>query len=136
MQNALAVPEGAAKPGQVSSYLQYHRRELLALLDDDGTAGVAFARRHAQVMDGLVESLFKAALTALPAQARVPVVLGAVGGYGRGRLGWKSDLDLWFVTDDAPECVRPVAEAMLYPLWDAGISVGPQVATIGDLVET
>ena len=135
MQNAVAIPERAAKPGLVSSYLQHHRRELLALLDEADDAGVAFARRHAHVMDGLVDSLFKAAQSVLPAQANVPVVLGAVGGYGRGLLGWKSDLDLWFITDEAPERVRPLAEAMLYPLWDAGVSVGHQVATINDIVE-
>src|SRR5882724_4581491 len=132
MQNVVAIPERATKPGLVSTYLQHHRRELLALLDADGSAGVTFARRHAQVMDGLVDSLFKAALSA---QSQVPLVLGAVGGYGRGLLGWKSDLDLWFVTDEAPERVRPLAEAMLYTLWDAGVSVGHQVATINDLVE-
>jgi [protein-PII] uridylyltransferase len=86
-------------------------------------------------MDGLVDSLFKAAQGALPPTDRVPVVLGAVGGYGRSLLGWKSDLDLWFVTDQPPERVRPLAEAMLYPLWDAGVSVGHQVATINDLIE-
>src|SRR4051812_34645649 len=134
MQNAVAIPERTTKPGLVSSYRQHHRLELLALLDSDDTAGVVFARRHAQVMDGLVESLFKAALSTLPANAKVPLVLGAVGGYGRGLLGWKSDLDLWFVTDEAPERVRPLAEAMLYPLWDAGVSVGHQVATINDLI--
>lgn len=120
----------------VGAYLQHHRNELLALLDLPSSSGVAFARRHAEVMDGLVASLFKAALATLPPeQQRVPVVLGAVGGYGRGVLGWKSDLDLWFVTDVAPERVRPLAEAMLYPLWDAGVSVGHQVGTISDLVE-
>src|SRR3954468_12879534 len=135
MQNALVMPERATKPGLVLSYLQHHRRELSALLETPGGAGVVFARRHAQVMDGLVDSLFKAVLGALPARSQVPLVLGAVGGYGRGLLGWKSDLDLWFVTDEAPESVRPIAEAMLYPLWDAGVSVGHQVATINDLIE-
>jgi len=135
MQNAVAIPERATKPGLVSSYLQHHRRELLALLDESDEAGVAFARRHAHVMDGLVDSLFKAAQSMLPARSQVPVVLGAVGGYGRSLLGWKSDLDLWFITDEAPERVRPLAEAMLYPLWDAGVSVGHQVATINDIVE-
>jgi [protein-PII] uridylyltransferase len=136
MQNALALPERTAKPpSHVSSYLQYHRGELLALLDLPASAGATFARRHAQVMDGLVDSLFKAALAALPSHERVAVVLGAVGGYGRSLLGWKSDLDLWFVTEEAPERVRPLAEAMLYPLWDAGVSVGHQVGSINDLVE-
>lgn len=123
-------------PNHVGAYLQHHRAELLALLDSPRSSGVAFARRHAQVMDGLIDSLFKAALATLPAkEQQVPVVLGAVGGYGRGVLGWKSDLDLWFVTDEAPERVRALAEAMLYPLWDAGVSVGHQVATITDLIE-
>jgi [protein-PII] uridylyltransferase len=134
MQNALVEPTRAPRPGHVSSYLQHHRRELLGLLDG-GAAGAAFARRHAQVMDGLIDSLFKAALGALPVADRVPVVLGAVGGYGRSLLGWKSDLDLWFVSDEPPERVRPLAEAMLYPLWDAGVSVGHQVATVNDLIE-
>ena len=136
MQNALVEPRRAAKPDHVASYLQHHRGQLLAQLDNPSRAGVAFARHHAQVMDGLVDSLFNAALATLPPQEQqVPVVLGAVGGYGRGLLGWKSDLDLWFVTNEAPERVRPLAEAMLYPLWDAGVSVGHQVATITDLVE-
>ncbi|HVY28235.1 MAG TPA: [protein-PII] uridylyltransferase [Polyangiaceae bacterium] len=136
MQSALAETRRAAKPNHVGAYLEHHRGELLALLEAPSTSGVRFARRHAQVMDGLVDSLFKAALAALPpAEQRVPVVLAAVGGYGRGLLGWKSDLDLWFVTDEAPERVRALTEAMLYPLWDAGVSVGHRVATIADLIE-
>ncbi|HYP87690.1 MAG TPA: hypothetical protein VEQ59_06045, partial [Polyangiaceae bacterium] len=134
MQNAVVETQRSVKLSHLSAYLLYHRRELLSLLDADETAGVAFARRHAQVMDGLVVSLFEAALAALPGP-RVPVVLGAAGGYGRRVLGWKSDLDLQFVTDVAAEQVRPLAEAMLYPLWDAGINVGHQVATISELVE-
>jgi [protein-PII] uridylyltransferase len=123
-------------PNHVGAYLQHHRAELLALLDSPKSSGVAFAQRHAQVMDGLIDSLFKAALATLSSkEQQVPVVLGAVGGYGRGVLGWKSDLDLWFVTDVAPERVRALAEAMLYPLWDAGVSVGHRVTTITDLIE-
>ena len=133
MQNALLDLQPAAKPNHVSAYLSYHRRELLALLDGSRDGGCVFARRHSKLMDGLVGSLFEAALGAAPQRTRV--VLGAVGGYGRGLLGWKSDLDLRFVTDGPPESVQPLAEAMLYPLWDAGVSVGHQVATITDLVE-
>jgi [protein-PII] uridylyltransferase len=120
---------------RVGAYLQHHRDELVTLLDTPTSSGIAFARRHAQVMDGLVQSLFEAALATLPAEQQVPVVLGAVGGYGRGLLGWKSDLDLWFVTDVEPERVQALAEAMLYPLWDAGVSVGHRVATTTDLIE-
>ncbi|RYZ08247.1 MAG: [protein-PII] uridylyltransferase [Myxococcales bacterium] len=136
MQNVLCEPVRATKPSHVSSYLQYHRAELLNLLQREGDGGVVFARRHAQVMSGLVDSLFKTALGTLSSSERVPVVVGAVGGFGRGVLGWKSDLDLWFVTDEPAERARPLAESLLYPLWDAGVSVGHQVATIDELIET
>lgn len=134
MQNAVVEPERTVKSSHLTEYLQFHRRELLGLLDADATSGVAFARRHAQIMDGLIGPLFEAALAAMPGP-HPPVLLGAAGGYGRRLLGWKSDLDLQFVTDGAAEQVRPLAEAMLYPLWDAGINVGHRVATIAELVE-
>jgi [protein-PII] uridylyltransferase len=132
-QNPLVSPPPTVKPNHVSAYLSYHRRELLGLLDDGAQRGAAFARRHATIMDGLVSSLFGAAVVAAPQRTRV--VLGAVGGYGRSLLGWKSDLDLRFVTDGPAESIQRLAEAMLYPLWDAGVSVGHQVATVAELVE-
>lgn len=135
MQPALAEPTRTTKPGQVSSYLQRHRAELFALLDRDKDAGLVFARRHAQVMDGLVTTLFQAACSALRVQARVPVMIGAVGAYGRRLLGWKSDLDLILLSNESPERVEPLVEAILYPLWDAGVSIGHRVASIDDLVE-
>jgi [protein-PII] uridylyltransferase len=136
MSIALAEPLRALEPSHVSAHLLRHRDELLRLLDSPASSGVVFAQRHAQIMDGLVTSLFDEALASLSDdERRVPVVIGAVGGYGRGLLGWKSDLDLWFVTPGPAEQVQPLVEAMLYPLWDAGVSVGHQVATIADLVE-
>jgi len=120
----------------VSSYLEFHRRDLLKLLDRPGSSGVAFATRHSKIMDGLLTTLFAAALAKVGASFRtVPVVLGAVGGYGRGLLGFKSDLDLRLVTDEAPESIQPLAEALLYPLWNLGVSVGHQVTSVSELIE-
>jgi [protein-PII] uridylyltransferase len=120
---------------EIRSYLEQHRQELRALLNKSDSAGMVFAMRHAEVMDGLVASLFRAGLLALAPVGHVPVFLGAVGGYGRGFLGWKSDLDVRLITDDAPERIQLLAETMLYPLWDAGVSIGHQVARINDLIE-
>ena len=58
MQNALVEPRRTAKPDHVAVYLQHHRRELLEQLDAARDTGVDFARRYAQVLDGLVVSLF------------------------------------------------------------------------------
>jgi len=40
-------------------------------------------------------------------------LLAAVGGYGRGVVGLKSDLDVRLLTTQSPERIRPIAEALL-----------------------
>jgi [protein-PII] uridylyltransferase len=47
----------------------------------------------------------------------------------------KSDLDVRLLTTEAPECAGPIAEALLYPLWDAGVSIGHQVVNVSDALD-
>lgn len=54
-------------------------------------------------------------------------VLIALGGYGSKALLPASDLDLLIVGDAPPASFKPFVEALLYPLWDAGLKVGHQV---------
>ena len=52
-----------------------------------------------------------------------------------GVVGLKSDLDVRLLTTQSPERIRPIAEALLYPLWDAGVSIGHHcVVGAGSLV--
>lgn len=110
-----------------AALLEYTRRSRAALieeLDVPGRGGVALARKHAQLADRLVRTIFE------PARAKsagIPLLLGAVGGYGRGLLALGSDLDLCFVTSASRQAVAECMDAMLYPLWDAGIQVGHQI---------
>ena len=55
--------------------------------------------------------------------------LSAVGSYGRVNLAYSSDLDVRLLGDSV-EATGAIAEALLYPLWDAGITIGHQVVTI------
>src|SRR5436190_17927972 len=115
----------------VKAYLERHRQALLEMLAQRDQAGLPFAGRHAAIMDGLLQTLFASALAgAVRSRGKVELVFGAVGGYGRQRLGWKSDLDVRLVTATEPETIEPIAEAILYPLWDAGVSIGHQVTSI------
>ena len=68
---------------------------------------------------------------AAPADARAPrTALVALGGYGRGALCPHSDIDLLVLHDGAdPDAVGALAERLLYPLWDAGFTVGHAVRT-------
>jgi [protein-PII] uridylyltransferase len=82
------------------------------------------ASRRASLVDACLRELFAAA------EPRSGATLVALGGYGRGRLSPASDVDLLILHDGAgPEEVAELAERILYPLWDAGLSVGHAVRT-------
>src|SRR6185436_14182394 len=46
-----------------------------------------------------------------------------------------SDLDVRMLCECEPTAAAPAAEALLYPLWDAGLSIGHQVVTTNDMIE-
>lgn len=75
------------------------------------------------MVDGIVASLGEAADWGKPGHALV-----ALGGYGRGELSPRSDLDLLFLSarGDAPQAS---VEAVLYPLWDLRFDVGHGLRT-------
>jgi len=89
-----------------------------------GHHGVWAARRRAQLVD--------VALSELYARAGAPAgtAVTAVGGYGRGLLLPRSDIDLLVLHDGSDaDAVARLADALLYPLWNAGLEVGHAVRT-------
>ncbi|HEY3318296.1 MAG TPA: ACT domain-containing protein [Coriobacteriia bacterium] len=93
------------------------RASLLA----EAPPSLASARALADLADAAVTEL--AAGVELPGSWAVV----ALGGYGARRLLPASDLDLLIVSDAPPGRVKPLAEAVFYPLWDSGLPVGHQV---------
>lgn len=53
--------------------------------------------------------------------------IAALGGWGSGALLPASDLDILVLSETPAEKLKPFVEAVLYPLWDAGLKVGHQV---------
>ncbi len=124
-------------PAELKSYLSNHRNLVEAKVRAaDEAAGFSAAERLSKTYDGLFCSLFKAVESTLSREGGwQPVALAAVGSYGRGALALHSDLDVRLITTGKPEKVRHIAESMLYPLWDAGLSIGHQVVSPGDLLD-
>ncbi len=124
--------------GTCNGYLTNYRsclRESIA----GGASGVAIARQHGRVLDGLLGALYCAADAASRARGHEPrgrVALVAVGGYGRGIVGLHSDVDVLFLCDhpDNPH-VRSLAEGVLYPLWDLGVEIGHVVRGVDETIE-
>ncbi|WP_030257878.1 MULTISPECIES: [protein-PII] uridylyltransferase [Streptomyces] len=92
-----------ADPGPVGR----PRREALAALTDDWLAGLLAA-----------------------AGAPPGVALVAVGGYGRGELSPRSDLDV-LLLHDGP-IARELPERIWYPVWDAGAKLDHSVRTVAE----
>ena len=98
--------------------------------------GVALGRRRAGMLDDLVTRMFAAAIT--KTGVTEPIALAAVGSYGRNAVALRSDIDVRLVTREGHrrrEAAARVADALLYPLWDAGLSVGHQVTSQNEVLE-
>jgi len=105
---------------ELADYLE--RREALIR---DAVPGIEPARRLALLTDDMLAQLARAASSQVPAKTSWALV--ALGGYGAGALLPGSDLDLLVLTDGSPSQLKPFVEAILYPLWDAGLKLGHQV---------
>lgn len=95
--------------------------------------GIALGRKRSAFLDALCRELYAAALVAANAGGE-PLALAAVGSFGRGAVALRSDIDVRLVARD-PDVAARVADALLYPLWDAGLSVGHQIFSAGDALE-
>ena len=77
-------------------------------------------RARAEVLDGWLASL-------MPETAGLALV--AVGGLGRREPAPYGDLDLILVHDGKPD-IASVADALWYPIWDAGLRLDHSVRTV------
>lgn len=103
---------------------------------DIEAAGIALGRRRARLLDDLLGRLFEVTREqqgGRKGKAWDEIALAAVGGYGRGAVALRSDIDLRILARDS-EAAAVVADALLYPLWDMGVSVGHQVVSVDDLI--
>lgn len=102
------------------------RREILEVLWRQGLNGRALLREHTQLLDKHLCHKFRDC-----PEATTGMALVAVGGYGRSELFPLSDIDLLLLFSPEAEMLLPaVAQAIFYPLWDAGLEVGHSVRSV------
>jgi [protein-PII] uridylyltransferase len=105
------------------------KRVRSALVADEALAGRGLARRLSQHTDSWFESL----AGELPAEWAVI----ATGGYARGVLAPGSDIDVVLLHPPKAKesLVKKMAEALWYPLWDAGLKLSPAVHSVKSLLQ-
>lgn len=92
-----------------------------------------FLRQHSDMMDGLVRKAFQAARAKVPSPS---VCLMAIGGYGRAELAPYSDIDLLLLHSPSNKNeLPPLAEQILYPLWDLGLDVSCSSRSIDECLK-
>jgi [protein-PII] uridylyltransferase len=111
-----------------------HRASLVRRLEG-GEDGMDLGRANARFLDACFRLMFEGALrhVGLPSG----VALAAVGSFGRGAVAIHSDADVALVVDTkvvGTHEAGALVEALLYPLWDAGVVVGHQVLSAEEVV--
>ncbi len=139
-----------SKLEQIQLYRRYLKYEnyRLKVRHRNGLGGVEFAKRRSDLLDHVLQQVFVDALLAVsedpkPSRARKrsthPVTLVAFGGYGRGTLNVKSDVDLLFLCPDDTNKLADDTEGMvqeiLQMLWDVGFKVGHAVRSIRESIK-
>jgi [protein-PII] uridylyltransferase len=133
--HSVRPPAPASKPGELRDSVERHRAALIARLAS-GEDGMDLGRVNARFLDACFRTGFGVAARA----AGVPdrgLAVAAVGSFGRGAVALRSDADIVVVVDPrsiGQELAGRFAEAILYPLWDATLSVGHQVVSAKDAV--
>jgi [protein-PII] uridylyltransferase len=107
---------------------------------DDALVGRALCRAWTGDVDAWLAELVETALArageggAGGSGTKGPVALVAVGGYGRQELSLQSDLDVMLVHALGRDRsgLAELADAVWYPIWDAGLKLGHAVRTVDE----
>ncbi|NEA65288.1 [protein-PII] uridylyltransferase [Streptomyces sp. SID12488] len=100
----------------------------LRLLTEGARSGPPRRAALAELTDEWLTGLFTAATEGLQGLRGVSLV--AVGGYGRGELSPRSDLDLLLLHDGSDSAaVAALADRLWYPVWDLGLALDHSVRT-------
>ncbi|MFH8939039.1 [protein-PII] uridylyltransferase [Streptomyces griseosporeus] len=104
----------------------------LRLLTEGARSGPPRRAALAELTDDWLAGLFTAGIGELRGASLI-----AVGGYGRGELSPRSDLDLLLLHDGSdPAAVAALADRLWYPVWDLGLALDHSVRTPAEALKT
>ncbi len=136
-----AEAKAARAPDRRRLRLEFFRQALAEGFDSlkvrhaEGASGQESVRTYARLMDDVIHSLTRLAAADATSDglAPTPLVVVALGGYGRGELHPLSDIDLMVIYDGGiTPYVQRLMQELLYALWDLGLHVGHSLRSLDD----
>ena len=134
--------EGQLSPAErIALYKQFLKIEEYRILQHhrSGAGGLEIARDRAALIDIVLSSILEAAVRSRKGGVALPIALVATGGYGRGLLNPRSDIDILFLLPRAsnklPKALQELVQDVLYLLWDVGFKVGHACRSIAECIE-
>ncbi|MER5807709.1 [protein-PII] uridylyltransferase [Streptomyces sp. NPDC002033] len=120
-------PDGSGPGGYAAARLR--------LLQEETRSGPARRSALSTLSDRWLNALFTTAAREAGVRG---AALVAVGGYGRGELSPRSDLDLLLLHDGKarPAALSTLADRLWYPVWDLGLSLDHSVRTPAEARKT
>jgi [protein-PII] uridylyltransferase len=100
----------------------------------NGVSGFATCSALTKLMDDAIRSTFD---DSHGEKDDLAVAVVAIGGYGRGELFPRSDVDVMVLCSSGAEqdAARQRAKAFLHRLWDVGVNVGHSVRTVDEAID-
>ncbi len=133
--------EGQLTPAErielYKNFLKIEEQRILAL-HRSGAGGLEISQARAAMIDMIIRSIFASALASRKGK-HLPMALVATGGYGRGTLNPRSDVDILFLLPKAstklPLPMQEIVQEVLYLLWDVGFKVGHACRSIQECID-
>ncbi len=126
---------------EIAKLLKTNIKEYLNSLDDifNDTQGKDFFVKHTKKIDDFIKVLYKYLLRKhfgdfLPMSNSIPIVLVALGSYGREQLCVYSDIDIMVLYKDIKGFnLKPIIEELMIIAWDSGLKLGSRVHEIDQI---
>jgi len=133
LAEALQGQPASAAAATLKRALAAGREEIARRLAEKPWQGSETAAAYAFLTDQVLRTAWDhVAASAPPGE---PLLLMAVGGYGRGEMALHSDVDIAFVTAGPPsDPACAFIQALLYLLWDLGLKLGHSTRSLDETI--
>ena len=117
------------------------KRKFIREIFERDSNGINYVGLNTKLTDNLIVKLFNYLKTANGKKDYNELTILALGGYGRGELAPKSDVDLLFLVKDKSFSgdkfcdTEKLIQEFLYFLWDLGFSVGHSTRTVNEIFD-